>query len=550
MPCETGRTKGRVLSNIICIWIVCSGFSGNDFSWQRMPDGIRENCVRGVVSVEGQAPGVIAATDRAVYRSPSGGTAFQTVAAFEAGDTRVYSLYQDGSWVAAATAQGLWESDDGGVHWKKTFDPAQALHRRCYAVFKIGGTVFVGTAQGLFRHNDSPAGWYRHKGELGRRPVFAIAGNARAVMFATDDGVYRETADPAGGEAQGAVKVFDGIGREQMAQEDAESAEGYEDEYDRRFIRAVAYDDRSKIFLIASAAGLRLINESGEDLEAFISAGLPLADVEKIFCCGDCLTSHGQWASDFQDLDGPPEPGPVLFTATGRGVFAFWQDRWVALYQGLSTSLVYDLTADVDGRILAATAQGLFFLRKNSMPVLNYQDAQKSFAHEPSVQDVHEMVTAYADVNKDKIDRWKRQARVRAFVPEVSLGLDRDATDLYHWDTGSSPDELQKGDEMVAWDVALQWDLADVIWSSDQTSIDSRSKMMVELRGDLLDQATRLYFERRRLQIERAQIPEGDPSAWQAEMRIDELTAMLDAMTGRAFSRQLQMTNDKIQMNR
>jgi len=55
------------------------------------------------------------------------------------------------------------------------------------------------------------------------------------------------------------------------------------------------------------------------------------------------------------------------------------------------------------------------------------------------------------------------------------------------------------------------------------------------LREDVLGQVTRIYFERRRLQMETESMPE-DQIAW-SRLRIDELTAMLDAYTGGGFSR-------------
>ena len=81
----------------------------------------------------------------------------------------------------------------------------------------------------------------------------------------------------------------------------------------------------------------------------------------------------------------------------------------------------------------------------------------------------------------------------------------------------------------------MSWDLADLVWSSDQTSIDSRSKLMVELREDILAQVTRLYFERRRLQMDLAAGSAVDTV--DMRLRIDELTALLDAYTGGKFSK-------------
>jgi len=84
----------------------------------------------------------------------------------------------------------------------------------------------------------------------------------------------------------------------------------------------------------------------------------------------------------------------------------------------------------------------------------------------------------------------------------------------------------------------LSWDLGDLIWSTDQTTIDSRSKLMVELREDVLDQVTRLYFERRRLQAELAADALEPAVEFDKQLRVEELTALLDAFTGGKFSSQ------------
>jgi len=150
------------------------------------------------------------------------------------------------------------------------------------------------------------------------------------------------------------------------------------------------------------------------------------------------------------------------------------------------------------------------------------------------------MAIEYADVNPKKIQNWRALAKQKALLPNLSVGVDRSATELLHWDTGSSPDKLTKGREYIDWDISVSWNLGDLIWSSDQTSIDSRSKLMVELRDDILDQITRLYFERRRLQTELFLADNLDIQAeLEKQMRIEELTALIDAMTGGEFSRSI-----------
>ena len=86
----------------------------------------------------------------------------------------------------------------------------------------------------------------------------------------------------------------------------------------------------------------------------------------------------------------------------------------------------------------------------------------------------------------------------------------------------------------------LSWDFANLIWNSDQISIDTRSRLMVQLRQDILEEVTRLYFERRRLCAEFQGNPTSDAILLhERRLRIEEVSAQLDALTGGWFSREM-----------
>jgi hypothetical protein len=222
----------------------------------------------------------------------------------------------------------------------------------------------------------------------------------------------------------------------------------------------------------------------------------------------------------------------------------------------LSTNQINDLTKDDTGRLYSATDAGVFVLtglddqnyaehKGPSGRVIDFDQVTKEFENEPDIKAVQRLAIRYAEVHPDKINNWRRSARLRALVPSLSAGIGRSATDLFHWDTGQNPDNLVSGREYLDWDVGLSWDLGDMIWSTDQTTIDSRSKLMVELREDILDQVTRLYFERRRLQIELLQNDLYDPQlALDKRMRVAELTALIDGYTGGEFSQKLERSKE------
>lgn len=69
---------------------------------------------------------------------------------------------------------------------------------------------------------------------------------------------------------------------------------------------------------------------------------------------------------------------------------------------------------------------------------------------------------------------------------------------------------------------------------------DVRYKLIMQLRDDILDEVTRLYFERGRLQVELLLTPPEDlKTKLGKELRLQELTADKDGLTGGYLSRRL-----------
>lgn len=143
---------------------------------------------------------------------------------------------------------------------------------------------------------------------------------------------------------------------------------------------------------------------------------------------------------------------------------------------------------------------------------------------------------------------------MRAILPRVSVGMDVDRDKTISrsiWGTYSSyssgsisaPGRHYIGPDDTTvyrntnWGVSLTWELGDLIWSEDQTSIDVRSRLMVELRDDILDEVTKLYFERLRVKMELDHLSiEDRRKRYEKELRLQELAASIDALTGGYFS--------------
>lgn len=235
-----------------------------------------------------------------------------------------------------------------------------------------------------------------------------------------------------------------------------------------------------------------------------------------------------------------------LHAATTHGVARYdpMQHRWQLLTEGPAHTRIADVAA-TPRHLWIATDAGLFRASSVADPppppsALSRPDVAELFAHEPTIGDVRDAAIRYAETHPGKIASWRRLAQVRALLPSLSVSADTNLTDFRHWDAGANPDSLLRGERDMDWTTSLTWNLGDLIWNDDQTSIDVRSRLMVQLRNDIVDEVTRLYFERRRAQLARLLEPPGNPTALaEAELKIQELTALLDGLTGGEFSKRL-----------
>ena len=83
----------------------------------------------------------------------------------------------------------------------------------------------------------------------------------------------------------------------------------------------------------------------------------------------------------------------------------------------------------------------------------------------------------------------------------------------------------------------LEWRLDKLVMSSEQIRVINETGKANKMREKVLDEVTRLYFDRRRLQVDNLLNP---PSSLtdqiEMELRLQEMTANLDALTGGEFS--------------
>lgn len=253
-----------------------------------------------------------------------------------------------------------------------------------------------------------------------------------------------------------------------------------------------------------------------------------------------------------------------LYAGTLRGLYAFdfKSKTWDELFQGLDNSSIQSLAILYGDppTLLAVTESGISKLPLtidgiSTTPAWQLTEEKsglfkKLIALEPTVRKVQQDVIRYNDLQNSKIKRWHTESRLKSLLPDISFGRDESRSNSIDLDRGTTSDAdvyiTGPPSEDFNWDLNVGWNLGDLVYSSDQTSIDNRGKLMVDLRHDLLGEATRIYYERRRLQMETFFSPaESEQFHYERLMRLDELTALLDGMTGGKFGETIMNISEK-----
>ena len=130
----------------------------------------------------------------------------------------------------------------------------------------------------------------------------------------------------------------------------------------------------------------------------------------------------------------------------------------------------------------------------------------------------------------------------------MTLSYDKDVDDYKTWnyldlngDGQINNSEYQyntaRADDDDGIGVRLAWRLDKLVMSSERIRVINEAQDIVKLRDKVLDEVTRVYFDRRRLQVEQLLSPaSGLRDQIKAELRLQELTASIDALTGGQFS--------------
>jgi hypothetical protein len=157
-------------------------------------------------------------------------------------------------------------------------------------------------------------------------------------------------------------------------------------------------------------------------------------------------------------------------------------------------------------------------------------------AREPTIDQVRAWALAAAHLAGDPEAGWARRSRWAGALPRLSLrarrgtGIDRDGSSASGW--------VDSSFDVDTWiEARAEWDLDRLLFDERELRAAEVARRRRLVAADLVRRVTRTYFERRRLQAAALLDPPDDPGgAARLHIRIAELTAHLDAVTGGCFA--------------
>lgn len=261
------------------------------------------------------------------------------------------------------------------------------------------------------------------------------------------------------------------------------------------------------------------------------------------------------------------EPGHIL-VATERDIWRTtdWGESWEALYFGdigFLTKWAF-FPYGVDGPLWVLSQAELLSLQRTSPTGMKPGEVDRMkelFEREPSMGATIMQALRSHDAYRPVLNRRRRKARLRNLAPKLqAVGAYRDVNAefikrgrLYDASLAAEdglPRAYATEGVFEDWHFELwgNWDLGALIFNREMLPSGKSFQLNEKLARRLREDIRLVYGERRRIQIKQIADPSGSPrKKLLREMRVEELTELLDIMTRGWFSRYVEGKVDGVE---
>jgi hypothetical protein len=437
------------------------------------------------------------ATSQGVFKSKDKINQWQLVLKLK----EVVFLFEDKyGFLYAGNKDELYFSDNQGMIWRRLYRSNKGESLTDFTVVD-NYCLYLGTDRGIVFSEDKGKTWQKLSLEKFYTLKIVYAPLHKFLYILTEKGLYRLDPNKRFLECIFIQKKYSNQDIDSnLTEEDSELQPNYTYK-----VKDIEVDNQGNLYL-ATQGGVLVSYDRGNSWNLLADSGLLRKDIDLIYI-----------------------KDSKLYAINSSGVFLYKIDRWVEISLRLPVVKINALAEDEMGNLYIATNKGLF--KSLNSNYSNHKDLDDLFKDEPDILEVQKKALSYAGVVEPaQIEKHRILARIKAILP--TLKFDYDKTITYYSNTNSTRFAVGPYD----WGVSLSWNLSDLIWSEQQRLIDSQARLLIELRNDLLDEVNKLYFERLRIKQE---LLSGnlEPNKYKEKIiKLKELTASLDALTGGCFS--------------
>ena len=276
----------------------------------------------------------------------------------------------------------------------------------------------------------------------------------------------------------------------------------------------------------------------------------------------------------------------LLFAACSSGIYVLskttppynWTDISFGIRTKENTRNVYWIEKHKDN-IYAATDEGLFTTRLSH--IISQSSKKKSTialkgkveigltsieALEPTVIEVQKQALKFAALpTEHDYKRYRAQARLRNLFPKIGFDISDTgtSTNYYELDRGISTDiafdnkfnsditRRLQNDGRTFKQFSVSWDTNDFIYDDQINNLLNQARLTANIRENLLDDITRIYYQRRRLQLDHLLNKNINlTEKLLKELEIKELTGQLDSRTGGWFTSEIRKRKKKLEVSK
>lgn len=169
------------------------------------------------------------------------------------------------------------------------------------------------------------------------------------------------------------------------------------------------------------------------------------------------------------------------------------------------------------------------------------QEEMEALKLEPTIQQAQAAALEFFNIDAETVSSMRTRAKVKALLPTLDgkvrfkdVSSDVSKLDIKDFSRVEPATEDTVSGNTVEWEVGASWSLSRLVFNPEVLDVSS----VAVLQEGVLKEVTRLYYTRRRLQVDLILSPPTDPATQLSkQLRVDELTATLDAMCGSVFTR-------------